>query len=254
MLADILPAEIFALFLVFVRLGATLMIIPGFGEIYIPTNIKLVIALGITLAMAPALIHLLPALPPTPLELFLLVTGEIVIGLVMGAVGRFTVTALHVSGTVIAFQSSLAFALMMDPSQGIQGALIASLFSLIGIVLIFATDLHLVMLRAIYGSYELFPPGQVPLTGDMATMATDLIANSFKLGIQMAAPFIVYGIVLYTGVGLLARLMPMLPFFFVLMPLQIYAAFTVLAITISAIMLWFLSYYEERITELLIGS
>ncbi len=252
MLADILPAEIFAVFLVFVRLGAVLMIVPGFGEIYIPSNVKLVIAFGITLAMAPALVHLLPALPENPLELFLLIAGEIVIGLLLGAVGRFTVTALHVSGTIIAFQSSLAFALMMDPSQGIQGALIASLFSLIGIVLIFATDLHLLMLRAIYGSYELFPPGRVPLTGDMAAMASNLIANSFKLGVQMAAPFIVYGIVLYTGVGLLARLMPMLPFFFVLMPLQIYASFLVLSITISAIMLWFLTYYEERITELLI--
>ena len=185
--------------------------------------------------------------------LFLLISGELLIGLLIGAVARLSISALHVAGTVIAFQSSLAFALMNDPSQGIQGALIASFFSLLGLVLIFATDLHLVMIRGIHDSYEIFPPGEVPLTGDMAEMALDIVASSFKLGVQMAAPFIVYGVVLYTGIGLLARLMPQLPFFFVIMPLQLYAAFFVLALTVSGAMLWFLTHYEQNIANFLIA-
>jgi len=193
-------------------------------------------------------------MPATPLGIFLLVAGEVLIGVLIGAVGRLSMSALHVSGTVIAFQSSMAFALMMDPAQGIQGALVASFYSLLGLVLIFATDLHLVMIRSIHDSYEIFVPGQVPATGDMAEMILDLVASSFKLGVQMAAPFIVYGIVLYTGIGLLARLMPQLPFFFVIMPLQLYAAFFVLALMTSGAMLWFLTHYEQNISQFLIAK
>ncbi len=254
MLAELLPAEIFGYFMVFVRLGAALMVMPGFGEIYIPTNIRLAIALVLTMAVAPVVVATVPEMPATPLGIFLLVAGEVLIGVLIGAVARLSMSALHVAGTVIAFQSSLAFALMMDPSQGIQGALVASFYSLLGLVLIFATDLHLVMIRGIHDSYEIFIPGQVPATGDMAEMVLDLVASSFKLGIQMAAPFIVYGIVLYTGIGLLARLMPQLPFFFVIMPLQLYAAFFVLALMTSGAMLWFLTHYEQNISHFLIAK
>ena len=139
MLGQFLQAEIFAVFLVFTRLGATIMIMPGFGEIYVPRNIRLALAVAITLAVAPVVAPLMPAQPADPLTLFMIVTGEIVIGLMIGSIARLTMSALHVSGTVIAFQSSLAFALTMDPTQGIQGALIASLFSLMGVVLIFST-------------------------------------------------------------------------------------------------------------------
>ena len=252
MLGQLLQAEIFAIFLVFTRLGAAIMIMPGFGEIYVPRNVRLAVAVSITLAVGPVVAPLVPAQPAAPLSLFLMVSGELIIGLMIGSIARLSMTALHVSGTVIAFQSSLAFALTMDPTQGIQGALIASLFSLMGVVLIFATGMHHMLIQAMYDSYVLFKPGQVPITGDLAQLVTDVIADSFRIGIKMSAPFIVYGIVLYTGVGLLARLMPQLPFFFVIMPLQIWAAFFVLALTITGTMLYFMSYFEMRISDLLL--
>jgi flagellar biosynthetic protein FliR len=251
MLAQILQAEIFAIFLVFTRLGAAIMVMPGFGEAYIPTRVRLAFAIGITLAVSPAIVPLMPAQPTTPLELLLIVSGEIIIGLLIGTIARLTMSALHVAGTVIAFQSSLAFALTMDPTQGIQGALIASLMSLMGVVLIFSMGLHHMLIRALYDSYVLFRPGEVPITGDLAQLVTDVIADSFRIGIKMAAPFLVYGIIMYTGVGLLARLMPQLPFFFVIMPLQIWAAFFVLAITISGTMLFFMAHLEGQLSNLL---
>jgi flagellar biosynthesis protein FliR len=254
MLDQILQAEIFAIFLVFTRLAAAIMVMPGFGEIYIPSNIRLALAVAVTLAIAPVVSPLIPAQPTDPFSLMIVVSGEIIVGLLIGTIARLSMTALHVAGTVIAFQSSLAFALTMDPTQGIQGALIASLFSLMGVVLIFALGLHHMLIQALYDSYVIFKPGEVPITGDLAELVTDVIANSFRIGIKMAAPFLVYGIVLYTSVGLLARLMPQLPFFFVLMPLQIWAAFFVLAMTISGTMLYFMSYFEARLSDLLLSN
>ena len=67
------------------------------------------------------------------------------------------------------------------------------------------------------------------------------------LALQMAAPFLVYGIVLVVGMGLIARLMPTLQVFFVVMPLQLLVGFGLMAVTISAAMIWFLDVYRDHL-------
>ena len=216
-----------------------------------PVPIRLAQALAITFALSPIAAPLIPPQPAHPIETFLIVSSELVVGMLMGATARFLMSALNVGGTVIGFSSSLAFAMTVDPTQGIQGAMVASLLSVLGVVLIFATDLHLVMIRGLADSYVLFPPGVLPPVGDFTELAIRFISDAFRLGMQIAAPFIVYGLVLYSAVGLIARLMPMLPIFFVIMPLQIWAALFILSITISALMLWFLQNFEAGISQLL---
>ena len=141
MLAELLPLDVFAVFLVFVRIAAALMLLPGIGEAYVSVQIRLAAAAVLTVAISPLVIGTLPILPATPLELLMLILGELVVGLLIGAAARLMMSALHVAGTVIAFQSSLGFALFVDPTQGTQGALIAAFLSLLGLVLIFATGL-----------------------------------------------------------------------------------------------------------------
>ena len=182
----------------------------------------------------------------------MIVSSEFIIGLLIGSTARFLMSALNVGGTVIGFSSSLAFAMTVDPTQGIQGAMVASLLSILGVVLIFATDLHLVMIRGLADSYTLFPPGEMPPVGDFAELAMKFMSNAFRLGMQLAAPFMVYGLIFYTAVGLITRLMPQMPVFFVIMPVQIWLALLILSFTISALMLWFMQNFEEGISDLLV--
>ena len=80
------------------------MVLPGFGEQYVPTFVRLGLALAITSALAPVVALTLPAEPSQPLSILLLVGGEAFIGLLIGGVARIIMTALHVAGTVIAFE------------------------------------------------------------------------------------------------------------------------------------------------------
>ena len=219
MLAELLTTELFVFLLLFLLIGTALMVLPGFGERYVPTFIRLPIALGVTLALAPVLAPSIPPMPDSPFALLLLIGGEIGIGLLIGGLARLMTSALHVAGTVIAFKSGLAYALTMDPSQGVQGALIASFLSILGVVVIFSLNLHFLMLRGVVDSYVLFVPGQLPPIGDFADLAVRVVAGSFALGIQLAAPFIVYAMIFNISLGVMARLMPSLPIFFVVMPL-----------------------------------
>ncbi|MDE0781337.1 MAG: flagellar biosynthetic protein FliR [Alphaproteobacteria bacterium] len=251
MLAELLPLDVFAVFLVFVRIAAALMLLPGIGEAYVSVQIRLAAAAVLTVAISPLVIGTLPILPATPLELLMLILGELVVGVLIGAAARLMMSALHVAGTVIAFQSSLGFALFIDPTQGTQGALIAAFLSLLGLVLIFATGLHMMMIRALADSYVLFTPGQMPPVGDFAALAVRYVSSSFRIGIQIAAPFIVFGLVFYIGLGILARLLPQIQIFFIGIPLQIFLSLTIFGLVLAPMMIWFLDHFEVRFVELL---
>jgi len=251
MLAQILPADLFSTLLVFVRLGAALLVLPGFGEIYISQRVRLALAFTLTIVVAPLVVHTLPAQPAMPVELVVLIGGEAAVGLLIGGAARLMISGLHVAGTVIAFQSSLAYASTIDPTQGTQSALVATLMTILGTVLIFASGLHFMMLQAMIDSYELFPPAALPPFQDFMEAAIGFVTGAFRVGMQIAAPFIVYGLVLYMGMGLMARLMPQMHVFFIILPLQIVAAFFVLMVTLGAIMVWFLDYFEEGLAQFL---
>jgi len=208
MLQDLLPADIFAFFLVFARAGSAVMMMPGFGEQYVSPRFRLLLAAAITLLITSAISASLPPMPAAPMTLFVLLAGEIVIGIFFGTIGRVIMSALHVAGTVMSFQSGLANALTFDPVSAQQAAMFALFLSVSGLVFVFVTDLHHLMLQAMVMSYGLIIPGTVPPIDDMSQVMSRLVADVFVVGVQLSAPFIAVGLVFYLGVGLLARLMP----------------------------------------------
>ncbi len=251
MLADLVPAGLFAFLMVFTRIGAVMMVLPGIGETYVPARVRLALALTMAAAITPGLVGLLPPLPAQPMILAPLLIGEIAVGLLLGLTARLALTGMHVAGTVIAFQSGLGFAQFYDPGQGQQGALIGTFLGLAGVTLIFATDLHLLVIRAAYDSYQLFPPNAAIPASDFSEMAVKMVSGAFKLGVQIAAPFLVYGLAFYVGLGLLSRLMPQLQVFFIAVPAQIAISLALLAIVFGAIAMWFIDYFETSIAVFL---
>ena len=159
-------------------------------------------------------------------------------------------SALQVAGTIIATQTGLAFAQTFDPSQNQQSAIIGTFLSLLGIVLVFETGLHHLIIGAITGSYTLLPPAGALPVGDMAKLVTDIVAGAFALGLQLAAPFIVFGFLIYAALGVLSRLMPQLQVFFVAMPLNIMVGFVLLMLFVGAMAEMFLEYFGQQMGQL----
>ena len=107
---------------------------------------------------------------------------------------------------------------------------------MLGITLIFATDLHHLVIAALNDSYTLFQPGDIPLLGDVAALTTRTIAAAFRIGIQLSAPFLVFGLLFNLGLGVLSRLMPQMQVFFVGIPLSILLGFLILLLVVGAMM------------------
>ena len=245
---DWLPQTAFIYMLLFARIGAILMLMPALGEQMIPARMRLGFALAFTLVLYPLLSGTMPALPVDVLEIFALIFHELAVGLMLGAIVRITVMATQVAGAIIAFQSGLSTAQSADPTQaGIQGAVFGSFLSFVGVTLIFATDLHHVALAAIYDSYMVFTVQTPLMFDDAAQLAIKTVAHAFIIGIQMSAPFIVFGLVFNLGAGILARLMPQMQVFFVLMPANIFGGLILFALLLTMMMGWYIAAFEEHL-------
>ncbi|XBQ15330.1 MAG: flagellar biosynthetic protein FliR [Oceanicaulis sp.] len=240
-----LPYTVFAAAMVFARLGAILMLLPGIGETSIPPRIRLSFALAFSLVIGPVIAPQLPPAPESLVAMSGLIAMEAVIGLMVGAAARFLLMAGAVAGQVIGYQTGLAMAQSFDPTQGQSGALPAQFLNLLFMVLIFATNLHHLLLQAAAGSYTLMPAGEAPMWADAAQWALGLFADAFLLGMQIAAPLIAFGLIFYLGLGVLSRLMPQAQIFFIAMPLNILVGFSILAITLGAVALAFLDRFER---------
>jgi len=247
-----LSGVLFTYLLVFARTGAMMMLLPALGEGGIPARVRLVLALAVSIALAPTVQSAYPAQPPTnSLQLGLLISQEVTCGILIGAMSRIIMSSLQTAGYLIATQTGLAYAQTVDPTQHEQGAVIGNFLSLMGAVLIFSTDLHHVAIGAISGSYRMLPPGAALPTGDMAELTIRLVSSAFVLGFQLAAPFLVFGFALYAALGVLARLMPQLQVFFVAMPINILFGFVLMALLLGSMLTLFLNFYGAQMANFL---
>ncbi len=237
-----LPAMAAAFLLVFARIGTMLMLLPGLGEQNISARLRLTAALVFTAVLLPlhrSAYHIdAGALGP---DLVMLV-DEMLIGAMLGVTARLTISALQVAGSVVAQQLGLGFVTAVDPTQGEQGAIVGNFLTMLGLTLIFATDMHHLLIAALNDSYGLFAPGQLPAAGDVAALVTRTVSGAFRIGIQLSAPFLVFGLVFNIGVGVLSRLMPQMQVFFVALPLSILLGLMFLIVALGAMMGVFLDY------------
>ncbi len=246
-----IPTQIYVAGLVFVRVGAVVMLIPGLGEGFVPPRIRLGFALLLSLCLTPVAAPVLPGLPATLGEMGGQVLKELIVGLMLGALLRLMLSALSVAGEVTSLQTTLGFAQTANPLQAQPGAALTSFLTLLGVVLIFAANVHHLFLGAIVRSYTLFPPTGRVLVGDAASVALRTVASAFALGVQLAAPVIVFSLVFNIASGLVGRVMPQFQIFFAATPLSLLFGLSIFALGLGGGMMVWLQHYQAFLAPLI---
>ncbi|MDX1975848.1 MAG: flagellar biosynthetic protein FliR [Rickettsiales bacterium] len=251
MLSQFLATELYSFLLIFCRVGTAFMLLPGFGEAYVLSRARMFIALMFSLLLVPIL-HNVPPMPRETFTLMTLIIAEILTGAFIGGMARMLITAMHLAGGIIAYQSSLSSALTTDLLQGGgQDTSLSNLLSVSAVLMIFALNLHHLMLQSLVDSYNIFLPGHFPIVQDIANLATTTITGAFRMSMQLAAPHIVVGLMIYLSAGIIARLMPNIQIFFIILPLQLMLSFLILMVVISSILLWYSEYFKQALSVLL---
>ncbi len=198
-------------FAVFLRVGAMVALLPGFGETSVPVRIKLGLALAFTLPVAAAIT---PFAGPIELpRLAWLVATETLAGVLLGLSLRLFVLGLSTAGSIAAQSTSLAqiFASAgSDPQPAIGHVLVVA-----GLALAMMTGLHVKAVSFVILSYQMFPAAQLPDAGVVSSWGTALVSRVFALGFVLAVPFVIVSVLYNLTLGVINRAMPQLMVAFV---------------------------------------
>ena len=238
------PEVVLATFLLFCRIGACLMVMPGFSSPRIPMRVRLFVAIAVTLGLAPLLVaKVQAALPPgdSPAVVLGLIGSETLVGAIIGLMGRMFFLALQFAGasiTMLVGLSNTADA-MIEETEPV--AAITSLITLTAVVLLFVTDLHWEVVRALVESYAAVPVA-VPLPAKFGLIKlVDALADSFLLALRISAPFIVYSLTINLMFGILGKLTPQIPVYFISIPFVLAGGGVILYFTSSELLQMFMS-------------
>ena len=231
--------------LIFARIGAIILTLPGIGETYVPPRIRLSLALVISLCLWPVIGGSLPALPDSLGATVGWVIREVITGLMIGAILRAFTSALATAGEIVSLQTTLSFAQTTNPLQAQPGTTIAAFLMLLGTVLVFATDTHHLFIAGLVGSYELIAPARPLIAADFAELAIRTVADSFMLGIQLSAPVIVFALIFNLAAGLVGRVMPAFQIFFAAAPLSIILGLSIFALSLGVLGTVFIDRYRN---------
>ena len=252
-LPELSISYVYAVLIIFCRVGTILMFIPGIGETLIPTRIKLLFSILLTIMLTPILsISDDMTLPNNPIQLGLNIATEIIIGLFIGLFLKIIISAVNTLGFIISNVMGLSAATLVDPSQvSQQGTLLGNFFVILSIVLIFAFGIDHDIIKGITASYKTFKIGGSTEFYTDYTKSIIMAANdAWILGVKMSISFIIIGLLINIGGGVLSRLMPQLHIFFLILPLQALIGFFMLSIMVSSIMIWFIEEYKHYINML----
>ncbi len=223
------------------------MLLPGYGETYVSPRIRMMLALSITFVIFEPMASLVPPLPADFAHLAGLFAYEFIVGIFFGSLIRLIMSTLETIGFVIALQTGLSNAVVLNPALATQSPLPSAFMSIIGLTLMFVTGVDQYLLRGMMATYQVFPPGAALPVGDMAQSFTHAMSNSFSVGVELASPFIVIGLLMFVALGVMQKLMPQVQLFLVALPVQIWGGLLLLAITLSAMMTVWLHYFDRSV-------
>lgn len=235
-LTDMAESGLASFVLVFMRIGAVMFLLPGFGDNSIPQRVRLALTFAFALVVWPMIA---PTLEPPSSErpLFFQMILEACAGLLLGLSLRLMVFALQFAGSVAAQSTSLAqifgSGVAPDPMPAI-----GNLMMLAGVALAVTTGLHVKVAILLARSYEILPLGLPIPSQDVATWGTARVGAAFALGFSLAAPFVLTAFAYNVALGAINRAMPTLMVAFVGAP-AIVGASILLLLLASPLMLTF---------------
>ena len=226
------PADVFLFALILCRIAGLFAAIPVFGGKRLPTRIKIIVVVSITLVCLPVLQLSAPPVPKDVFTIGLMVLKEILIGLTLAFITQVIFAAIEFSGQIIGMQMGFSIASVIDPSMGTQTQIMSVVQTLLATLFFLSLNIHHIFIRAIVDSFRIIPLGGWQMSEELINFLISVTADVFILGVRLAAPVMVTLLLTSVVLGVMARSFPQMNVFMVSFPLNIGLGFLVLGATL----------------------
>jgi len=232
--------EMFPIYmLVFTRVSAMLLTLPVFGYQTVPGKVRLMLSLAITLLIAMPLSKEMTITYDSHWELFSIVGSELLIGLMIGIGARFIFEAVTIAGSFISMQVGMGMMQVVDPNSSQQQPIVSQLLFMVVLVYFLALDGHHMLLEALFNSFKLIVPGGARFQSELGVHFISGGSLMYDLAFRLAAPALVFLILIDISLAFVTRMMPQANIFFISLPLKLGVGMVILILTLNIVQLMF---------------
>jgi len=213
------------------RIGAMLLAMPVIGTRLVPTRIKIIITLVLSVVVLPLLPEL-PRVEALSIQGLFISAQQVLIGLSMGFTLQLVFGALMIAGESIAMTMGLGFASMVDPTNGVSVPVISQLFIIIGTLLFLSLGGHLVLIQLVVSSFESLPISPTGVGRDSYWALITWGSQMFIGALWVAIPALISMLVITLSMGVMTRAAPQLNIFSVGFPVTMFMGFIILILVL----------------------
>lgn len=225
---------ILAIFLAFCRIGACFMLMPGLSSVRVPMQVRLFIAVAVSMAMFAHLWQVIvPHVESGAGPLATLIGSELLIGATIGLVARFYLLAIQFIASVVAMVSGFNAMAGVAVEETDPQSPMAAIISFAALMVLFALDFHHAVIQALVDTYRVMPLEMLFDPRIALINLVDTISEAFFVMVRLGSPFIAYAILVNLAIGLVNKLTPQIPIYFVALPFVIAGALLMMYFAIS---------------------
>ena len=219
----------------FIRIGAFVMVMPVVGGSFVPTRVRLLLAIALTGVIAPVI-----PIASTPEVLsvagLVMITEEVAIGVVLGFLVQLVFDAIALGGQIISMSMGLGFAVFLDKARGVNVPVLGQMFLMLAMLVFLSMDGHLALIQLLASSFHAWP---LTATGLNAAVIGELLQWSthlFVFALKVALPAITAILVVNLAFGIMSRAAPTLNLFAVGFPVSMLLGFTVIFLNMDVLL------------------
>lgn len=214
-------------FWVFVRISGMLLMMPLYSGRFVNMRIRILLAVFITIAIAPSL-PLPPPIDPFTWHGILLVIQQLGIGIAIGLIFAVVFQAFVIAGHMISMSMGLAMASMIDPATGVNAPIIGRYFTIIATLVFLILNGHILVFKLIHDSFITLPVGLTFFDQDSLELIYTFGAKMFEAGVLLSLPVVTALLLVNIAFGVVARASPALNIFAVGFPITLMAGIVML--------------------------
>ena len=246
-IVDYLHGVVPGYMLVFARITAMLLTMPIFSYPMISQRIRTLLSFALALVVATGMDK--DSFPQMQnfWEIAEMLSVEIFVGLLIGFGARMIFEGFAIAGGLVGLQMGVAMANVMDPTSRQQVPIVSQFWMLVMILFLLSMDGHLFLVETIFRNFQMIPLGIHDISSEVGDTLLRGGSKIFSMGIQFAAPTMAFLLLLDTGIGFMARVMPQMNIFFISMPIKIGVGMVMLIVSLDIFQLLFNLVYTEMI-------
>jgi flagellar biosynthetic protein FliR len=212
---------------ILLRTSIIVVLLPVIGGSQVPSQFKIGLAVFVAILLTPVVNFQFSGN-----QIAMLIVKEIFLGIALGLTVRFIFLAVNMGGVFISHTMGLSMGIVFNPEVG-QSTYVAEFYGAMLMLYFLIADIHHDLIFILVKSFELLPGGQINILSLIPPMIA-MMGKLFVVALKISAPVFVGMLITYILSGFLYKVAPQLNIFFIVMPLNIFLGFLLMAVSIPA--------------------